>query len=212
MSVYDSGAVAWRDYPAIFTLPLSIANGGTGQTTQTAAFDALSPDTTKGDLIVNDGTNSVRLAVASNDYSTIIARAGATPGLEWRDRTELVTIFAHPTQVPWTPGAAYAPFQSSSSECSLTRSFKPYREARIIVRGKLTIGSTQVDVKIVDTTNSQNMTGIVSFTSTTISTMVGTWTALNSATYAGDAAFEAQAIETVAGDSLRVNMIALELR
>lgn len=45
------------------TLP--VANGGTGQTTQTAAFDALSPTTTAGDIIVDDGTNAVRLAVGT---------------------------------------------------------------------------------------------------------------------------------------------------
>jgi hypothetical protein len=46
------------------TLP--IANGGTGQTAQTAAFNALDPLTTKGDLIVHDGTNSVRVPVGAN--------------------------------------------------------------------------------------------------------------------------------------------------
>ena len=39
-----------------------IASGGTGQTTKTAAFDALSPATTLGDLIYSDGTDNVRLA------------------------------------------------------------------------------------------------------------------------------------------------------
>jgi hypothetical protein len=45
---------------------LAISRGGTGQSTQTAAFDALSPTTTRGDLIVNDGTNDVRLALGSS--------------------------------------------------------------------------------------------------------------------------------------------------
>ena len=47
---------------------VAIANGGTGQTSQTAAFDALAPTTTKGDLIVDDGTNNVRLAVGVDTY------------------------------------------------------------------------------------------------------------------------------------------------
>lgn len=42
------------------TLP--IANGGTGQTTATAAFTALSPMTTLGDTVYHNGTNPVRLA------------------------------------------------------------------------------------------------------------------------------------------------------
>ncbi len=42
---------------------VSIAKGGTGQTTKTAAFDALSPSTTLGDLILYNGTNNVRLPI-----------------------------------------------------------------------------------------------------------------------------------------------------
>jgi hypothetical protein len=40
----------------------AIANGGTGATNATAAFNALSPMTAIGDLTTNDGTNGVRLA------------------------------------------------------------------------------------------------------------------------------------------------------
>lgn len=49
------------------TLP--IANGGTGQTTASAAFNALSPITTTGDIIIGNGTNSAtRLAIGTNGY------------------------------------------------------------------------------------------------------------------------------------------------
>lgn len=41
---------------------ISIAKGGTGATTAVAAFDALSPATTLGDLIYSDGADNVRLA------------------------------------------------------------------------------------------------------------------------------------------------------
>ena len=41
---------------------VAIANGGTGQTTAVAAFNALSPSTTLGDIIYHDGTNDARLA------------------------------------------------------------------------------------------------------------------------------------------------------
>ena len=61
---------------------LSIANGGTGQTTQTAAFDALSPLTTKGDLIAHNGTNDVRLAVGTNGY-VLTADSSAASGIAW---------------------------------------------------------------------------------------------------------------------------------
>jgi hypothetical protein len=62
------------------TLP--IANGGTGQTTAVAAFDALAPTTTKGDLIVNDGSDNVRLAVGTNAYVLTADSAQAT-GVKW---------------------------------------------------------------------------------------------------------------------------------
>jgi hypothetical protein len=48
---------------------LPVANGGTGQTTAGAAFNALSPVTSVGDLIIGDGTNSAtRLAIGANGY------------------------------------------------------------------------------------------------------------------------------------------------
>jgi len=62
------------------TLP--IANGGTGQTTAVAAFDALAPTTTKGDLIVNDGSDNVRLAVGTNAY-VLTADSTTASGVKW---------------------------------------------------------------------------------------------------------------------------------
>ena len=62
------------------TLP--IANGGTGQTAQTAAFDALAPTTTKGDLIVSNGSDNVRLPVGADNYVLVADSAEAT-GVKW---------------------------------------------------------------------------------------------------------------------------------
>lgn len=41
---------------------IEIARGGTGQGTAVAAYDALSPNTTQGDMSYHDGTDNVRLA------------------------------------------------------------------------------------------------------------------------------------------------------
>ena len=56
---------------------LAIASGGTGQTTASAAFNALSPVTTAGDLILGNGVNSsTRLAIGSN--ATVLTSNGTT--------------------------------------------------------------------------------------------------------------------------------------
>jgi hypothetical protein len=56
---------------------VAIANGGTGQTSAGAGFNALSPITTTGDLILGNGTNSAtRLPIGANGY--LLASNGTT--------------------------------------------------------------------------------------------------------------------------------------
>lgn len=54
-----------------------IAGGGTGQTTKLGAFDALSPVTTRGDLIVRDAANNVRKAIGA--LNTVLTSDGSDP-------------------------------------------------------------------------------------------------------------------------------------
>lgn len=61
---------------------VAIANGGTGQTTAAAGFDALAPTTTKGDLIVRNGTTNTRLAVGTDTY-VLTADSTAATGVKW---------------------------------------------------------------------------------------------------------------------------------
>jgi len=70
-----AGAPAW-----VSSVP--IANGGTGQTTAIAAFDALSPLTTKGDLHTYDGTHNIRLPAGTNGQ-VLSADSTQTSGLKW---------------------------------------------------------------------------------------------------------------------------------
>lgn len=64
------------------TLP--IANGGTGQVTAAAAFSALSPVTTTGDIIYSSsGTTNTRLGIGTNGK---FLRAGSSiPGYGWNN-------------------------------------------------------------------------------------------------------------------------------
>jgi hypothetical protein len=62
--------------------PVGIADGGTGQTTQTASFDALAPTTTKGDAIYHNGSDNVRVAVGTNGQA-LVADSGAAAGVSY---------------------------------------------------------------------------------------------------------------------------------
>ena len=66
------------------TLPVStvpISSGGTGQTTATAAFDALAPTTTQGDTIYYNGTDNVRLAKGTAGQALVMNSGATAP--EW---------------------------------------------------------------------------------------------------------------------------------
>lgn len=52
---------------------LGIDQGGTGQTTKTAAFDALAPTTTNGDMMYFNGTDVVRLGIGSSGQALVVS-------------------------------------------------------------------------------------------------------------------------------------------
>jgi hypothetical protein len=63
------------------TVPIN--KGGTGQTAATAAFDALAPTTTKGDIIVYDGTDNIRLQVGGTNDHVLTVDSSTATGLKW---------------------------------------------------------------------------------------------------------------------------------
>ena len=82
------------------TLP--ILNGGTGQTTASTAFNALSPITTTGDLIIGTGTNTAgRLAIGANSY--VLTSDGTTAS--WQAVPSGVSTFSAGT-TGFTPNTA----------------------------------------------------------------------------------------------------------
>ena len=60
---------------------LGIANGGTGQTDKTSAFDALAPTTTQGDTMYYNGTDVVRLAKGTAGQALVMNSGATAP--EW---------------------------------------------------------------------------------------------------------------------------------
>jgi hypothetical protein len=60
---------------------VAIANGGTGATTATAAFDALAPTTTQGDTMYYNGTDVVRLPKGTAGQAMVMNSGATAP--EW---------------------------------------------------------------------------------------------------------------------------------
>lgn len=90
---------------ASITGTLGIANGGTGQTTATAAFDALAPTTTKGDIIVSDGTDNVRLAVGTTNGHVLTVDNTTATGVKWA----AVSASGGGATNVWIPAAQWIP-------------------------------------------------------------------------------------------------------
>lgn len=65
---------------------VAISQGGSGASTAVAAFDALSPTTTKGDIAVNDGTNNIRFGVGTDNF-VLSANSGEASGFKWIEST-----------------------------------------------------------------------------------------------------------------------------
>lgn len=80
---------------------LNIANGGTGQTTANAAFNALSPMTTNGDLIYRSGGVAVRLPIGSNGQ--VLGITGGLPAWQSAGGAGTVTSITAGTGLSATP-------------------------------------------------------------------------------------------------------------
>jgi len=83
---------------------IPVTSGGTGQTSQTAAFDALSPLTTKGDLVLHDGTNDVRLAVGANNF-VLTADSTQPTGVKWAAGSSNYVLNSYVAPATWTKPA-----------------------------------------------------------------------------------------------------------
>jgi hypothetical protein len=208
----------WTQYGfADLAIPVTIPQGGHGQTSAVPGFNALSPQTTKGDLITRDTTNDIRLAIGA-DMALLRADSTQTPGMDWARRPTPYTMFAgfQGTGSLWTfPGGGGDPLGGGNQINYHKLDFSPYREARVTVRGRNTVLSAgNVDFLVYDVTNTQNITSATANfpNSGAFLTKTSVWASLNAATYAGDAEFELRVANGAAGDNFDVGTVILELR
>jgi hypothetical protein len=81
--LYDLGSTRWRAAQITGArykpggTDVAIADGGTGASSATAGFNALSPVTTRGDLITRDATNNIRLGIGA--AGTVLKSDGTDP-------------------------------------------------------------------------------------------------------------------------------------
>jgi len=97
---------------------IAIANGGTGQTTASAAFSALSPITTTGDMIYSSsGTTNSRLAIGSSGQ--VLTVSGGVPS--WQAPTSGTFKFYASSQVTnLSSGISSGTFTTFSNSPALT--------------------------------------------------------------------------------------------
>ncbi len=92
-------AASWNAVAVALALPISIGNGGTGQTVKANAFNALSPMTTGGDLIYG-GASGTGTRLANGTAGQALVSAGGTAAPAWSSTPSFTQISFPATQVP----------------------------------------------------------------------------------------------------------------
>lgn len=110
---------------------ISIGGGGTGQTTANAAFNALSPLTTKGDIVVFSGGVNARIPVGANTF-VLTADSSQTAGIKW-------AASASSTSGTYTPSVSGKTGQLSAG--TVTPAVAQYSQVgtTVTVGGKITM-------------------------------------------------------------------------
>jgi len=139
----------------------------------------------------------------------------------WRANT-LVSLYNYhdvSTAVTATNAAWTTVFDATHFQTRTRMDLNRFRECRLIVIANLQPGSTSVDVRLYDVTNSAVMSNTLSFTSTTVAHKMTTWYTLGATTYQGTGTelytdFEAQVTDPDEGhaDNIKFARIDVEFR
>lgn len=116
-----------------------IANGGTGQTTATAAFDALAPTTTQGDVIYHNGTDNVRLGAGTS--GRFLQTLGAAANPVWASQQLRMTIVAGDGADGFNPADATSYYSAAGVGLDPSAT---YANHSVIARQAFTIYSIQI--------------------------------------------------------------------
>jgi hypothetical protein len=139
-------------------------------------------------------------------------------GANWqpvRSNTPVTIYGSTGVSVAWTLVAGAGESFGGGNQINRHKiNFERFRQGRIwVVASNRLVSAAAVDFKIVDITNTQDITGTVSFPKDAAwYGLSSTWAALNAATYAGDAEFEMQCAAGSGGDVIDFGTIMLELR
>ncbi len=154
------------------SVPVTIAQGGTGQTAKTAAFDALSPVTTLGDIIARDASNNVRVAVGAAD--TFLGSTGAAVP-SYRTAAQVRTSIGYEVGT-FTPTMAFATVGTSTwaygGQTGVYIKFARMVWIHIFMSGTPTKGTGAGEFRI----DGLPFTPDLSFTPLTVDSMTVNWT------------------------------------
>ena len=183
---------------------LNIANGGTGQTTASAAFNALSPITSTGDLIIGNGTNSAtRLGIGTSGYvltsngttatwaassGGVTSITGTTNQITASASTGAVTL-SLPASVTTGQYIANQITSGSSSQGAFAYGTLSYSDVNHILSMQASQNSyVQMEIQNTNTGAAASSDVIVANNNTTASTYYGDF-GMNSSGWAGTGAF-----------------------